>query len=275
MNNTKTQQIYEECANKGRNVLFLVLKKKSFEKEIIENLEKELDVKMQQFLIKIEPKIRNVKFDDPEKSLRLILLKGLINILKKMIQENIGELSLDDQKLLEEIMNEDDKSKKSPGKNSKKDNKKEDKNAKQENKSSRQPNPLGAPFPQNKNNQIKPNNIHSGYQNPPVNQFQSTVNNSQPINLIYPNIGNQNQQVNQFNQNNNGNQTLPANQNFSQIPTPNQSNQVNFFPANRNNSQINPNNMRQMPTSCQPNQFNFNPNTGNFNPKPNGNNFGK
>lgn len=52
MKNNKIQEIYEECANKSRNVLSLFLKKKSFEKRIIENLMNELNKRMQQCLLK-------------------------------------------------------------------------------------------------------------------------------------------------------------------------------------------------------------------------------
>ena len=109
MKNTQTQQMYVDCKNKGRKVLYLVLKKKSFEKEIIEKIEKELEVKLKDFLKDIEPKIRNVEFEDPENSLKVIFLEGLINILQELLQKSIGKLSKDDKKILDEIVYKDDK----------------------------------------------------------------------------------------------------------------------------------------------------------------------
>jgi hypothetical protein len=99
--------VVNEAANKGKKVLYLVLKRKTNERRIIEDLEKELDIKMQMFLENIQEKIINAKFDNKERALKYILLKGLINILEKMIVENMGKLSDEDKKLIEDIMKED------------------------------------------------------------------------------------------------------------------------------------------------------------------------
>jgi len=50
------------------------------------------------FLESIQEKLINAKFDDKERAFKYILLKGLINILKKMIIENMGKLSNEDKK---------------------------------------------------------------------------------------------------------------------------------------------------------------------------------
>lgn len=103
--------IINKYVPKGKKILYLVLQKKTNERIIIENLERELDIKMQDFLRKISEKLINVKFDDAERSLKYILLKGLINILEKMIEENMGKLSEEDKKLIKDIMNEDNNQK--------------------------------------------------------------------------------------------------------------------------------------------------------------------
>ena len=99
--------VVDNCINKGRKVLYLVLKKKTNEQRIIEELEKELDLKMRILLDRIVEKLKRVKFDNPERALKCILLRGLINILEKMIEENMGKLTEEDNKIIQEIMNED------------------------------------------------------------------------------------------------------------------------------------------------------------------------
>ena len=49
-----------------------------------------------------------MKFKDKEQSLRVILLRGIINIIKKIIEEDIIKLSESDRKALEEIMKEEE-----------------------------------------------------------------------------------------------------------------------------------------------------------------------
>ena len=89
---------------KGRQILYLVLKRKPFAKEIIEELEKELEDRMTAFIKSIAPKLQNMNFDDPEQSLKVIILRGLINILKNMIEEHKIELSDSDRKILDDLM---------------------------------------------------------------------------------------------------------------------------------------------------------------------------
>jgi len=62
---------------------------------------------MQMFLESIQEKLINVKFDDKERAFKYILLEGLINILEKMIVENMGKLSNEDKIQIEDIMKED------------------------------------------------------------------------------------------------------------------------------------------------------------------------
>lgn len=123
MFNKTVTTVIDNCVKKGKKVLYLVLQKKTNERKIIEDLERELDIKMQMFLDKISEKLINIKFDDAERSLKYILLKGLINILEKMIEENMGKLSEEDKKLIEDIMNEENNPKNDDKRKEGKDNK--------------------------------------------------------------------------------------------------------------------------------------------------------
>jgi hypothetical protein len=124
---------------KGKEILYLVLKRKPFAKEIVEELEKELENRMTIFIKSIAPKLQNMNFDDPEQSLKVIILRGLINILKNMIEEHKLELSESDRKILDDIMKDEEEAMKPTKKdkdndaNQKKIKEPEDKNKKGEN----------------------------------------------------------------------------------------------------------------------------------------------
>ena len=49
-----------------------------------------------------------MKFKDKEQSLKVIILRGIINIIKKILEEDIIKLSESDRKALEEIMKEEE-----------------------------------------------------------------------------------------------------------------------------------------------------------------------
>ena len=59
------------------------------------------------FIQNIYPKILNNNFEDEWESYKYILIRGIVNILKKMIKEHSIELSTSDLKLLEEIIKPD------------------------------------------------------------------------------------------------------------------------------------------------------------------------
>ncbi len=169
MKNTNiVTQVYNNCSNKTKKVLYLVLQKKSLEKKVIDDLEKELELKMMNFLKKIEPKLQNTNFENPEVSLRLVLLKGFIKILEKMIKDKFGQLSEHDQNLINEIMNGEEK------KNNKEDNK--DENNRNDPKSNpaqknqiNQPNPMTAPSQSVQSNARVPKSKTYGPSNLPNN----------------------------------------------------------------------------------------------------------
>jgi len=59
-------------------------------------------------LEEIYPKLIEFKFEKPKESIKYIILKGLINILKKMINEHSIELSKEDANALDDIMKDDE-----------------------------------------------------------------------------------------------------------------------------------------------------------------------
>lgn len=100
--------LYHKYIEKKKKVIYLILKKKPFQKEIIDQLESQLEFKMNEFFDKIIDKIKETKFDNIEQSLKYILLKGLVLILKKELNKNKIDLSEGEKNTLKEIMENDD-----------------------------------------------------------------------------------------------------------------------------------------------------------------------
>ena len=138
---TMTYTKTELALQKGREILYLVLRKKPFSKEIIEIIEREVEKRFQNYILTIASQLENVKFKDPEKCLKIIILKSIINILKNMIQEDIIKLSENDLNVLFQLLNEEEKNiklidnnddlknKNNPRKKNKKEKEKEDNNS--------------------------------------------------------------------------------------------------------------------------------------------------
>lgn len=97
-------QVTYETINKGKQTLHLVLKQKPFTAEVIEEIEKDIEIRMAQFIQTISLKLENMNFENPEQSLKVIILRGLINVLKELIQEHKIPLTESDIKTLNEIM---------------------------------------------------------------------------------------------------------------------------------------------------------------------------
>lgn len=105
---TTITEVINSSVDEGKKVLYLVLKKKSFSRQIIEEIEKEVEKRIPAFIQSITPKLENMKFKDKEQSLKVIILRGIINIIKKILEEDIIKLSESDRKALEEIMKEEE-----------------------------------------------------------------------------------------------------------------------------------------------------------------------
>ena len=90
--------------SKVKKPIYLVLKAKSFEEEIIESIQEEANKK---FLIYIKSKLGtllNSKPEDPETFLKYFLIKAYINVLSEIFEEYKTTLSENDQKLMFEIL---------------------------------------------------------------------------------------------------------------------------------------------------------------------------
>lgn len=92
-----------------QHILYLVLKKKPFTQQIIEEIQEEMEKRFSQYLQNIIHKLINMKFDNPNQALKVLFLKILINVANQMVNEDKIHLSNSDLKLLEEIYKEEDK----------------------------------------------------------------------------------------------------------------------------------------------------------------------
>ena len=103
---------------KIRKTLYLVLRRKGLADEIIDNIDKELEKRLIEYLNKIAPKLNQMTFDDPVTALECLLLKQVVKILDDMIKEKMLNLNEEDKKRLFDLFqNENEKNKaKNPSK---------------------------------------------------------------------------------------------------------------------------------------------------------------
>ena len=103
---------------KTRKTLYLVLRRKGLADEIIDNIDKELEKRLIEYLNKIAPKLNQMTFDDPVTALECLLLKQVVKILDDMIKEKMLNLNEEDKKRLFDLFqNENEKNKaKNPSK---------------------------------------------------------------------------------------------------------------------------------------------------------------
>ena len=102
-------QTVTQTMERGKRILHLVLQKKPITIQAIEELEKEVSDRMIKFVQRIMPKLENAKFDNPESAIKVILLKGLINILKKLVEEYQKSLNPQDQEFIEQVFTNEEK----------------------------------------------------------------------------------------------------------------------------------------------------------------------
>ena len=89
---TLTQTVFK----RGNQILYLVIQRKPFADEIIDEVRAELEKRLYGFLQSIIPKLQNIKFSNPEQSLKIIILNAIIKILNQMIKEDIIKLNEND-----------------------------------------------------------------------------------------------------------------------------------------------------------------------------------
>jgi hypothetical protein len=91
--------------NNTKKAMNQILKKNSFAENIIRNLEIEVEKRFQIFLNNKLPSLKSKKFDDPENSLKYIMLKAIINILDDLFYEKMITISESDKILIRNILN--------------------------------------------------------------------------------------------------------------------------------------------------------------------------
>jgi hypothetical protein len=97
-----------QALNRGRQILHLVLQKKPFSEKIMEELENEISDRMGKFVSRIYKKLEQTKFENPQQSIKVILLKALVQIMRNMVKEYQQSLSPDDLKIIEEIFQKEE-----------------------------------------------------------------------------------------------------------------------------------------------------------------------
>ena len=110
--------VEQNVSLKTRKTLYLVLKRKGLADEIIENIDKEVEKRLIEYLNNIAPKLNQMNFDDPVEALECLLLKQVVKILDDMIKEKMLNLNEEDKKRLFDLFqNENDENKaKNPSK---------------------------------------------------------------------------------------------------------------------------------------------------------------
>ena len=98
--------VEEKILKKSNNTLFLVLRQKGFEDQIIEDLNKEVEKRLEQFLNQISEKLKEMKFDNPEEAIKCLMLKQIIKILDDLEKEKMLNLCEGDKKLIFDILND-------------------------------------------------------------------------------------------------------------------------------------------------------------------------
>ena len=110
--------VEQNVALKTSKTLYLVLKRQGLADEIIENIDKDVEKRLIEYLNNIAPKLNQMNFDDPVEALECLLLKQVVKILDDMIKEKMIYLNEEDKKRLFDLFqNENDKNKaKNPSK---------------------------------------------------------------------------------------------------------------------------------------------------------------
>lgn len=98
-------EIKNNLLNNSRKALNQVLSKNAFAANLINDLERELEYRFQIFLNNKASAINSKKFDDPENSLKYIMLKEIIKILDDLFYERMINLSGSDKALIQSILN--------------------------------------------------------------------------------------------------------------------------------------------------------------------------
>ena len=104
-----TMTLTQIVLQRGNQILYLVLHKKPFVDEIIDEVRDNIEQRLNEYLVRIIPKLQNIEFKNSEQSLKVIILNVIMEILKQMINEDIIKLDENDLMLLYNIIDEETK----------------------------------------------------------------------------------------------------------------------------------------------------------------------
>ncbi len=101
---SKTTILTQITLEKGKTILYLALKQKPFAEKVMDEVKSEVEKRLEKYLLQIMPKLENATFKDPEQTLKIIILNGIINILKEMIKEDLLQLTTNDFLILYDLL---------------------------------------------------------------------------------------------------------------------------------------------------------------------------
>ena len=87
----------DHAKEKAKKVLYLVLIKKPFSVKQLEDINKEIEIKLEKFFNKIIPQLNKIKPKDEEKFLKYMMLKATIKILDKIMEKNYLKMTEEDK----------------------------------------------------------------------------------------------------------------------------------------------------------------------------------
>ena len=105
---TTINNLFQTCSERSRKYLHLVLREKPFAQKIVDELkgENRLQIYLQNVIFPKLEKIGPSKFKDLEKSLKVIIILSIKEVMQEMMKENLLALSLEDLHLMDKILDD-------------------------------------------------------------------------------------------------------------------------------------------------------------------------
>ena len=119
---TEVEQESENVIKEKKEKLFLVLKKKNFGEEIVEEIFEEANKRFKEYIKSKIGKLLKSNPDDKEKFLRYFLISAYIKVLTILSKKYKFNLSEKDKGVINEIYNSENEEKKDNNENDKKEN---------------------------------------------------------------------------------------------------------------------------------------------------------
>lgn len=115
-------QIITYAKQKAKQSLYLVLKKKSFGAQLVEEINEEVERRLTKFIEKLIKEIKEWQCEDPDKLLKYTILKAIIKILDNIMKENFIQMTENDKIAVEKIFGNGDDDENDKFKNERKNN---------------------------------------------------------------------------------------------------------------------------------------------------------